>query len=151
VNAYTALPATAGYAAKHTTDTVEEVSMKYRVITAAIALALVSGAATAQHSNVAINGQVLSQQQLAALEMQLGTRIAPGSYMVDYRSGCWANLSTGQQGCGTGGGGNGTYTSRYGSGEWNANGDWSHYSNIAGGGVGGSGDGCVYAFGWSNC
>ena len=124
--------------------------MKYRLVTT-LALALIAGSAAAQQSFVAINGQVLSHQQLAALETQLGTRIAPGSYVVDYASGCWANLSTGQQGCGVGGGSNGTYTSRYGSGERNANGDWSHYSNIAGGGVGGSGDGCVYAFGWSNC
>ncbi len=125
--------------------------MNYRAIAAAAAFMLVSTAALAQHSAVAINGQILSQQQLATLEMQLGTRIAPGSYVVDYGTGCWANLSTGQQGCGVGGGGNGAYTSRYGSGERNANGDWSHYSNIAGGGVGGTGDGCVYAFGWSNC
>ena len=125
--------------------------MKFRVLAAAAALMLTSATAAAQHSNVAINGQILSQQQLKALEMQLGTRIAPGSYAVDYQSGCWANLSTGQQGCGVGGGSNGAYTSRYGSGEWNANGDWSHYSNAAGGGVGGTGDGCVYAFGWSNC
>lgn len=125
--------------------------MQHHIIAAAIALLLVCGTAAAQPSYVAINGQVLSYQQLAALETQLGTRIAPGSYAVDYQSGCWANLSTGQQGCGVGGGGNGAYTSRYGSGEYNSNGDWSHYSNIAGGGVGGSGDGCVYAFGWSNC
>ena len=125
--------------------------MKYRVM-AALALLVVCASATAQPSAVAINGEILSQRQLAALEMQLGARIAPGSYVVDYQSGCWANLSTGQQGCGAGGGGNGgAYTSRHGSGEWNANGDWSHYSNIAGGGVGGTGDGCVYAFGWSNC
>ncbi len=117
-----------------------------------IAALLGGGTALADHeSNVAINGQLLSQQQLFALERRLGTRIAPGSYMVDYGTGCWANLSTGQQGCGTGGGSSGAYGSRYGSGEWNANGDWSHYSNSAGGGVGGSGDGCVYAFGWSNC
>jgi len=125
--------------------------MQHRFIVAAIVLALVSGTVAAQQSYVAINGQVLSQQQLGALEMQLGTRIAPGSYAVDYQSGCWANLSTGQQGCGVGGGGNGAYTSRYGSGEYNSSGDWSHYSNAAGGGVGGTGDGCVYAFGWSNC
>lgn len=91
--------------------------MKLRIRAATAALMLVSASAAAQHSDVALNGQILSQQQLAALEVQLGTRIAPGSYVVDYQSGCWANLSTGQQGCG----------------------------------VGGSGDGCVYAFGWSNC
>ena len=101
---------------------------------------------------VAINGQVLSQEQIIALESQLGVVIAPGAYLVDPQSGCWMNINTGQHGCGVGGGnGGGQYTSRYGSGEWNSNGDWSHYSNAAGGGVGGTGDGCVYAFGWSNC
>lgn len=124
--------------------------MQHRIIAAVFALALVWGPAFAQPSNVAINGQVLSQPQLGALERHLGTRVAPGSYLVNYQTGCWANLSTGQQGCGVGGG-SGAYTSRYGSGEYNANGDWSHYSNAAGGGVGGTGDGCVYAFGWSNC
>jgi hypothetical protein len=99
---------------------------------------------------VAINGQQLTQQQIAALEMQLGSHITPGNYLYDYQSGCWANLTTGEQGCFTGNAG-GQYNSRYGSGEWNNSGDWSYYSDAAGGGVGGSGDGCVYAFGWSNC
>ena len=32
------------------------------------------------------------------------------------------------------------------------NGDWNHWSNAAGGAVGGSADGCIYTtFGWSNC
>ena len=36
--------------------------------------------------------------------------------------------------------------------ESNAQGDWSYYSNVTGnGGVGGTSDGCYYAFGWSNC
>ena len=107
--------------------------------------------ATAYGKFVAINGQVLTQQQIAALEMQLGVSITPGAYLVDVQSGCWMNTTTGQRGCGVGGNGGGQYNSRYGSGERNGNGDWSHYSNAAGGGVGGTGDGCVYAFGWSNC
>jgi hypothetical protein len=46
----------------------------------------------------------------------------------------------------------GAYISRYGSGEWNGKGDWNHWSNAAGGAVGGTGDGCIYTtFGWSNC
>lgn len=104
--------------------------------------------ASPQQKYVAINGVVLNQEQIAALESQIGTAIIPGNYLVDPQSGCWANLNTGQQGCMNQ---NGVYTSRYGSGEWNSNGDWSHYSDAADGAVGGSGDGCVYAFGWSNC
>ena len=136
----------------HPIEATETTAMRSRFIPV-LALLVWSTVAVANHdaSNVAINGQVLSRAQLTSLEVQLGTRIAPGSYVVNYATGCWANLSTGQQGCGAGGGNGGAYTSRYGSGEWNANGDWSHYSNIGGGAVGGSGDGCVYAFGWSNC
>jgi hypothetical protein len=116
-------------------------------------LLLAAGTAVATEYSgkyVVINGVQLSQQEIAALELQLGSQIEPGIYLYDYQSGCWANLTTQQQGC-LGGGGNGSYASQYGSGEWNNDGDWSHYSDIAGGGVGGSGDGCVYAFGWSNC
>ncbi len=36
------------------------------------------------------------------------------------------------------------YNSRYGSGETNSQQDWSHWSDAAGGSVGGTGDGCVY-------
>jgi len=99
-------------------------------------------------SGVIINGHPLNSTELAWVESQLGVRIGPGNYLVDQRSGCWLNASTGQTGCI---GSAGTYTSRYGSGERNANGDWSHWSNMAGGGVVGTGDGCVSAFGWSNC
>lgn len=103
-------------------------------------------------SNVAINGYVLTWTELANLQAQLGSRILPGAYLYNSYNGCWVNTSTGAAGCiGGQSGSSGSYTSRYGSGEWNSNGDWSHYSNAAGGGVGGSGDGCVYAFGWSNC
>ena len=39
-----------------------------------------------------------------------------------------------------------------GSGERYGDGSWSHYNPlVGGGGVGGTADGCVYAYGWSNC
>lgn len=99
-------------------------------------------------SNVVINGYRLSLAELVSLQGRLGTRVSPGKYIVNYQNGCWVNLSTGAKGCGVN---SGSYISRYGSGERNNRGDWSHRSDIAGGSVGGTGDGCVYAFGWSNC
>jgi hypothetical protein len=99
-------------------------------------------------SNVSINGYLLNTAELASLEAQLGTRLMPGAYLYNAQNSCWLNTTTGHSGCLNN---SGIYTSRYGSGERHANGDWSHYSNMAGGGVGGTGDGCVYAFGWSNC
>ena len=96
------------------------------------------------------------RQRLYVTQQQLGVRVSPGNYLYDPQSGCWMELNTGQSGCpGSAGGGNpggGSYISRYGSGESNANGDWNHWSNAAGGAVGGTGDGCIYtSFGWSNC
>jgi hypothetical protein len=41
-----------------------------------------------------------------------------------------------------------------GSGSQYSDGSWIHSSNVAGGSVGGTGDGCVYTSvggGWSNC
>lgn len=98
-------------------------------------------------SNVMINGYLLNTYELAALERQIGVRIAPGVYLAN--QGCWVNLTTGQSGCL--GGSSGQYSSRYGSGERNSQGNWSHWSDMAGGGVGGTSDGCIYAFNWSNC
>ncbi len=107
-------------------------------------------------SGVIINGQLLSKNELTVLEHNIGTRILPGNYLSD--GDCWVNLTNGQSGClsNTVGsyGANDTdiYNSRYGSGETNSQQDWSHWSDAAGGSVGGTGDGCVYtSFGWSNC
>jgi hypothetical protein len=98
-------------------------------------------------SNVAINGQRLSVTQLHHLEVQLGSRILPGSYLVD-ASGCWLNLTTGASGCV----GSADTFSRHGSGERRGDGSWNHWSNAAGAGVGGTADGCIYTTtGWSNC
>lgn len=98
-------------------------------------------------SSVAINGQRLTQAQLQLLELQVGSRIAPGVYILN-SAGCWWNTTTGASGC------LGSYDthSRYGSGERTGDGSWNHYSNSAGMGVGGSSDGCIYTTtGWSNC
>jgi len=101
-------------------------------------------------SNVAINGVRLTTAQLSALEANIGSRIAPGSYL-SHPNGCWINLTTGASGC-LGQSGSGDVHSRYGSGSRNSNGDWNHWSNAAGAGVGGTGDGCIYTtMGWSNC
>lgn len=116
----------------------------------AILVATISAQANGR-TLVFVNGYELSPQELYAVEAQSGTRIPPGNYIVDGQSGCWAELNSGQSGC-PGQSGGGSYTSRYGSGEYNGNGDWNHWSNAAGGAVGGTGDGCIYTtFGWSNC
>ncbi|MFK7916171.1 MAG: hypothetical protein AB8B93_19825 [Pseudomonadales bacterium] len=100
-------------------------------------------------SNVSVNGQRLNTQQLQNLERQIGSRVAPGAYLVDGK-GCWVNLSDSTSGCL--GARSGGYLSRHGSGARSANGDWNHYSRSAGMGVGGTGDGCIYTTtGWSNC
>jgi hypothetical protein len=99
-------------------------------------------------SDVIINGQVLSSAEKIAMENRIGTRIMPGNYISD--GDCWVNLSNGTSGCLSSATVN-TY-SRYGSGERSSNGSWNHWSNAAGGAVGGSSDGCVYtSFGWSSC
>ena len=132
-------------------------SWKLQVVAALVGFAIFSATLIA-HANgrtlVYINGYELTPQELYAVQVQTGTRIPPGNYIYDGRSGCWAELTSGHSECPAyaGGGGGGSYISRYGSGEWNANGDWNHWSNAAGGAVGGTGDGCIYTtFGWSNC
>lgn len=106
---------------------------------------------TANPSNVAINGYLLSREELSQLQYQLGERVPPGNYIVDDR-GCWMNLLNGQSGCLGGGQSSQPYHSRYGSGERTSDGSWSHWSNYSGTGVGGTSDGCIYTTtGWSNC
>lgn len=110
-----------------------------------------TGIALAQ-GPVSINGYALNAQQLQSLEIQLGTRIQPGNYLVNMNNGCWTNMSTGTSGCYSGK--PGQSFSRYGSGEWDGQGNWSHYSNTTGTdgfSVGGTSDGCLYAGDWSNC
>jgi hypothetical protein len=112
-------------------------------------------ATLAAHANgrtlVFVNGYELTPEELYSVQLQSGSRIPPGNYIYDGRTGCWAELNSGRSDCPAYAAG-GSYGSRYGSGEWNGNGDWNHWSNAAGGAVGGTGDDCIYTtFGWSNC
>lgn len=107
------------------------------VLTTEIALA---------QSGVSINGYSLNANERAGLERYLGMAVPPGHYALNTYTGCWMNLSTGASGCPSN-----SYVGAGGSGERNASGDWSYYSNTAGFGVGGTGDGCLYAGDWSNC
>lgn len=117
------------------------------VLTFATLLGASSGSLS-QGSDVYVNGQRLSAAEVYGLQRELGTYIAPGSYLYDDSTGCWYNQSTGASGCLSG---NGDYLSRYGSGSSSGQ-FWNHWSNAAGGGVGGTSDGCIYTtFGWSNC
>lgn len=134
-------------------------SLKSRTPILLLAIAIVSGAFAAQANEktfVYVNGHELTPQDLYVAQQRSGARIPPGHYLYDGQSGCWVELNSGRGGCpgNTGGGnsGGGSYMSRYGSGEWNGAGDWNHWSNAAGGAVGGTNDGCIYtSFGWSNC
>jgi hypothetical protein len=113
-----------------------------------MSLVLTNGASAAPGTDVSVNGKRLSTTEIRALERDIGSYVAPGDYLYDAGSGCWYNQTSGASGCLSA---NGSYTSRYGSGHNNA-GSWNHWSNAAGGGVGGTADGCVYTtFGWSNC
>lgn len=126
-----------------------------QICTVVFSLALLPSVSYAQSSNVSINGVWLSLDQVSYLEQQLGTRVNPGHYLVNYNNGCWANLTSGESGCITQPQSNtqqaGVHVGRGGSGEWNGEGDWSYYNNHAGTGVGGTSDGCIYAGDWSNC
>jgi hypothetical protein len=98
-------------------------------------------------TDVVINGQRLTQSQLELVEAQLGAYIPPGVYLLD-ASGCWLKLDTGEGGCLD----SVNVYSRNGSGERTSDGSWNHWSDSAGMGVGGTGDGCIYTTsGWSNC
>lgn len=119
------------------------------LISTSLALLLSSTAEAVDLAPVAINGQQLTVPQVQQLERQIGTRIAPGNYLVN-AAGCWLNLSNGTSGCL--GQSSVDVHSRYGSGSRSADGSWNHYSRAAEGAVGGTADGCVYTtFGWSNC
>ena len=119
-----------------------------KIVTVTASLAILVSAATAFASGVVLNGQVLSALEKAAMELQIGQPIPPGNYLSD--GDCWVNLSTGSSGCLSQQTVD-TY-SRYGSGSYDAAGNWNVYSGAAGGAVGGTSDGCVYTtFGWSNC
>ena len=48
---------------------------------------------------VEINGIKLSAAEWISVQTRLNTRIAPGRYLVDSRSGCWLNIRSGRTGC----------------------------------------------------
>lgn len=112
------------------------------------ALAITGVSEADNYSNVVINGQRLTMQELRVLQNQLGSRVNPGNYLYNAYNQCWANLTTGQNGCL--GGRAGSRASASGSGEWDGRGNWSSWSDY-GGGVGGTADGCIYTANWSNC
>lgn len=105
--------------------------------------------ATQEMSGVIINGNRLNVLQLQAVEMHLGYKIMPGTYLLNFQNGCWLEVNRNDRGCIAYQ--NSGVHSRYGSGERSSDGSWSHYSNAAGMGVGGTADGCVYTANWSNC
>jgi hypothetical protein len=111
----------------------KHMTKKWPIKTIFFALLFCAGS-TAYASDVTINGQRLTQAEKAALEYMIGTRIMPGNYVTN--GNCWMNLTTGASGCLS----NRTTNvfSRYGSGERTPQGDWSHWSDPAGGSVGGT-------------
>ena len=135
--------------------------MKNQIVKMNLLAVLVSISVVAQAGDtVVINGYLLAPMEVQQLERQLGYRVLPGNYAADFQTGCWVNIESGQGNCQSQdqaqsqsqNGSSGAYTSRWGSGEQYSNGSWSHYDSLTGnGGVGGTADGCVYAFGWSNC
>jgi hypothetical protein len=50
------------------------------------------------YSNVAVNGELLTRDQLYVLQVQLGTAIPDGNYLFDAQ-GCWLDLTTNISGC----------------------------------------------------
>ncbi len=50
------------------------------------------------YSEVAVNGELLTREQLYVLEVQLRTAIPGGNYLLDGQ-GCWLNLTTEASGC----------------------------------------------------
>jgi hypothetical protein len=79
-------------------------------------------ATLAAHANgrtlVFVNGYELTPEELYSVQLQSGSRIPPGNYIYDGRTGCWAELNSGRSDCPAYAAG-GSYGSRYGSGEWN--------------------------------
>ncbi|MCZ6711343.1 MAG: hypothetical protein O7B25_13365 [Gammaproteobacteria bacterium] len=50
------------------------------------------------YSNVAVNGELLTRDQLYVLQVRLGTAIPDGNYLFD-NQGCWLDLTTNVSGC----------------------------------------------------
>ena len=50
-------------------------------------------------SDIEIDGRVLGSAELVSLQSRLGVRVGAGRYLMDPRSGCWLNITTGWTGC----------------------------------------------------
>jgi hypothetical protein len=102
--------------------------------------------------NATINGVPMTAEQCNFAIQKYGS-VQPGHYWMD------ANGTWGVMGDPTPRGNinSGIYETRPGvyggSGERYDNGAWIHNQDslLGGGAVGGDGDGCYYAYGWSNC
>jgi hypothetical protein len=109
-------------------------------LAAGIALASLPAAAQTYYT---VNGQPASYD--VQLDMAQNG-LPPGHYWLDGQ-GYWGAVGDPNPWGNIYGG---SYESRNGSGEQGPNG-WSHYDNLNNFSVGGDGDGCYYADGWSNC
>lgn len=110
------------------------------VLAVGIAVAALPAAAQTYYT---VNGQP------ASYEVQLymaQNGLPPGDYWLDGQ-GYWGAVGDPNPWGNIYGG---SYVSRNGSGEQGSNG-WSHYDNLNDFSVGGDGNGCYYADGWSNC
>lgn len=64
-----------------------------------VLLAVTATGASAQGSDVWVNGQQLSVAEVYTLQRELGSYVSSGSYLYDEASRCWYNQSTGDRGC----------------------------------------------------
>lgn len=64
-----------------------------------IGLASLDAVGAPRDSTVEINGIKLSAAEWISVQTRLNTRIAPGRYLVDPRSGCWLNIRSGWTSC----------------------------------------------------
>jgi hypothetical protein len=104
--------------------------------------------------NATVNGRPMSAET-CALSAKIYGQVLPGDYLMD-GEGNWVNANNPlHRGNIYSDARSGTVHSRYGSGQINRDGSWSHYNDLTGnGGVGGWNEGgkdCYYAYGWSNC
>ena len=121
-----------------------------KLLAAVAAVFFVTAAASpAEAQNYTVNGQFVTPQ----LEAEMyAAGLPPGHYWYDANSGSYGIVGNSTP---IGNIHAGTYHSPGlygGSGEIYNNGSWSYYNPLIGeGGVGGDGQGCYYAYGWSNC
>lgn len=110
---------------------------------AALATGLAAALPAPAETWYTINGQPASYE---AQQFMAANGLPPGHYWLD-ANGYWGVIGDPQP---YGNLHEGSYVSRYGSGEQSSNG-WSHYDNLNNFSVGGDANGCLYAGDWSNC